>query len=518
MTESNRPPRVRPQVIIAASVLVGIAVMLVLSRFWLDAPAEAPEADASAAALPEPLDPGPPPAAAVEPSDTLPDTTGPEAIADPAIVEAAGPIRIVVLPIRISDPAAETIVESVRRAMLGAMRGMPNVEVVDVGTAELAMVAPANAGALDEDRLAYLAVSRRYDSPNVVEISEQSQAAVGPSWFITARALRANGSSGSGTGISKDGNFGPGSDPESIGVRFAERIVERAGRELVQATPTVAADDQREVIVDSLRPEEQRLQALLRLSADAYDSEVIAAAVDLAARSESAETRARVLGRLRQNVYDATLAQPLSSVLLSDPDAEVRKEAALALAAYAGDAGILPFLEYAQSNDGSAEVRLAARMATMDYDEQQAFKRETLLDRSLTPAERLAPTTISSGPRMMPMVRTFGAEQQEEARAYAEIVAGTDDPELKRRGLLELQQAVGLFPAFRGGWDPDPEIVDVLIDSAGVADESARRAALNVLRGLADNPNVRAVLETVLEDEPELATRARIAEALAESE
>jgi hypothetical protein len=204
------------------------------------------------------------------------------------------------------------------------------------------------------------------------------------------------------------------------------------------------------------------------------------------------------------DVYDTALAQPLNYALLSDPDAGVRKEAALGLASYLGEASTTTALESALRNDASAEVRLAARLSMMEYDEQQAFARATLLDRSLTPAERLAPTTLNRESQI-PRLSGSRADAQDRARAYAEILAGTDDPDLKLRSLTELNSV-----ARSAALALEPEIITVLVASIDIGNEDIQRISLGLLRREVANPEVRAVLEGVLENEPELAEELQI--------
>ena len=284
---------------------------------------------------------------------------------------------------------------------------------------------------------------------------------------------------------------------------FAEYVVRNAASPLSWNEST---GDLSSIVFDSTRSDQERLQALSQLARNGPNSEMIAAAIELGARSASAETRRRAWELLRRNSYDRALAPPLSNALLSDADPAVRKEAALALAAYLDDVSTLPALEHALGNDSSADVRLAARMSMMSFDEQQVFKRETLLDRSLTPAERLAPETIDSGLISPANVRSAASEEEEVARSYAEIVAGTDDPVLKVRGLEALRMHNMSGRSTRLG----PEIIDVLIASAGDEDGRVRLFAVNILTTQVENPEARAVLETLLREGPELPSQTRV--------
>jgi hypothetical protein len=100
----------------------------------------------------------------------------------------------------------------------------------------------------------------------------------------------------------------------------------------------------------------------------------------------------------------------------------------------------------------------------------------------------------------------------EEARAYAEIAGATDDVALKARALSFLQNELMFLLPDRSGLDG--EIVEVLLESMEVDDSNVRLSALSMLTPQAANPQVRAVLENVLEEDPELAEQAGVAEAL----
>jgi hypothetical protein len=217
--------------------------------------------------------------------------------------------------------------------------------------------------------------------------------------------------------------------------------------------------------------------------------------------------------------YDASLELPLSNALLSDPDAAVRTEAALGLQRYLDTAGGRAALDHAARSDASADVRLAAQMAMMDRDERQALHRETLLDRSLTPAERLAPKMLTAGEQGMSLSGSpEPAKAAEEALAYAEILSGTEDSDVRLTALSALREAtLGMLWTVRPRFDPGPEVIRALIETAEVADERVRRAALGTMRLHAGNPEIRAALESVVEGEPELSRELRIPEALVPS-
>jgi hypothetical protein len=431
-------------------------------------------------------------------------------------VTQSDPVRVIMLPLRVasSDPAAVAAAAAVRQSTLDALDAMSNVDIVSIGADELAAIVPRSAGPFIEDPLVYLIITHRYGGRVVAEISEIPEEIQfsSQSWKINLR-VSAPGTWGGRDGfVRKNGDPRVGDDAASLGDKYAEQIADNLDR---QSWPT-PSPDARNIAFDATRSEDERLRSLMSLLKEGSDAAVIGATVDLATRSSSAETRQRAWEVLREGAYDPALVQPLSYALLADSDAAVRREAALGLAAYLGDGTLSATLEQASRNDASPEVRLAARMATMNYDEQQAFKRETLLDRSLAPAERLAPSVIGISPMAGRLGRSYGTAETEEALAYAEIMAAVEDPELKRRALGELQRTI--FESGQrigaGLGASDSKIAGALIETSRQADERLRRQALIAMGPMARNPDVRAVLESVLENEPELAGELDIADRL----
>jgi hypothetical protein len=151
----------------------------------------------------------------------------------------------------------------------------------------------------------------------------------------------------------------------------------------------------------------------------------------------------------------------------------------------------------------------------MDFEEQQAFKREALLDRSLTPAERLAPTIVDNNLRWASSDRSSGPVSVEELLAYAEIMTAVEDPQLKIQGLGQLREAMlggSAFAARRPSAD-DATIVDAVIETSRHADERVRRQALMFLTTLAQlsgNADARAALESAVVSQPDLASELSI--------
>lgn len=519
MTDSRDQSPVRRPVVVTAILLVALAVMLVALRSWLDGPVAALDVSEEPAPVALAFEPEPvaEPAVEVEPQPTA-------AVEVPAVVTPE-PVKVIVLPIRSEsgDPAAEAFLHSVRGAMLRALYGR-GIEVIDVSAGEFAAVVPPDAGHLADDRLVYLAIRHRYGGLNVAEIFEESSAD-SPWWSISLEVVRNRGTARTGTSVGKNGDPRPENAPENIGIGFAETLSRNTTRESFAAAGTAGAEL---VLLDPIRSDQERLQSLRLLQEVGLNSAALAAAADLGTRSPSAATRRAVWTALRRAVYDPVLAQPLSIALLSDADAGVRAQAALALGAYLRESGVSSVLAQAQRNDSSPEVQLAARMSMLAYEERQTFTRETLLDRNLPPVERFAPT-LMAGSAEPSSYAAYGTAAAEEALAYAEIAAGTDDPELKVRALSALQTAS--MGANLGGVRPDaridPTITRVLIESAGHENERVRRSALTALtlhyrtartlpRWLTEPEEleIRAAFETVMREQPALATDLRIEETL----
>jgi len=527
---SGRTSTVRRPVVVISILLVLVAVLLVAFRSWLDRPA--PEIDIAtetvvpAESKPEPAEP------AVEPEPVLEsivvERPTPERIGVPVmVVTPPVPVTVIMLPARVASagPEAATVTEVVRQSTLRALRAMPDIDVVEISSAELSAVVPPTAGSLGEDSLVYLAVTRRHAGRVVAEISEIAMAE--SSWWFFNLRVHAPTGSGSSTGrVGKTGDLRPGGDVQFAGLQFAERIARDAKRVASESEPVAssgsAADAPRSIFLDATRADEERLRSLEQILMSGPDDTVLAVAVEMATQSTSAETRRRMWRLLRRSAYEPGLAQPLSFALLNDVDAAVRQEAALGLAAYVGEAATAVALEQASRNDPSTEVRLAARMATMTPGERQGFQRATLLDSNLTPAERLAPLIVDDRTILWAFEASSGNDQFEEAVAYAEVVAGIEDPALKLtilRALNTTMFSVGTTSGLAGA--DGSRIVDALIESSRHADNRVREQALESLLVAATQmgakPEARAVLESVLENEPALAAELGIERALARS-
>jgi len=515
VTDGREQSPVRRPVVVTAFLLVAVAVLLVALRSWLDRPTTddafvadaliAVPQDAQASNTEAALDDGPT-------ADMVSADAEPEISVQSSAQQE--PLKVVLLPARVDNSNAEAVflADAIRAATLGSLRGRADVEVADVGAAELAAVVLARADPPRAGILVLHDVSRRYGNATVAEI-EVNASNAGLCWAVSLEVVRSGGvgSVRRMMRIRRNGNPGPGNDPESIGSQYAGLIaVDTRARDAESAVRT----DARRVLIDATRSDDERTLALTTLGNQLLDPPSVTAAVELAARSASPETRKQIWSMLRR-ANDASLAAPMRIALQSDPDAAVRLEAALGLRRYLDEAGIRTAVAQAALGDTSADVRLAARMAMMDPGEERDFKLATLFDRSLTPSERVAPMNMGPNPIITGSPDDVGGELAALTLAYAEIISGTVDPEVKLSALSALQGMV-LAPTLIGSQrqEPDPALVRVLIETAASADERLQRAALYAMRPYADHPEIRTVLASVLEANRQLAYQLNIPGAL----
>src|SRR5690606_26794870 len=102
--------------------------------------------------------------------------------------------------------------------------------------------------------------------------------------------------------------------------------------------PETELADSRAVVLDQTLSDRRRASALITplsgnpgcmpSAANFFDTQIVAAAIQLATQSTDADVRGRVWAALR-DVHDPALAQPLLQALTSDPDRSVRYQAAL---------------------------------------------------------------------------------------------------------------------------------------------------------------------------------------------
>jgi hypothetical protein len=252
--------------------------------------------------------------------------------------DAPGATRILVLPARYDgdDPAAEQVLESVLQATLAVLNDAPEVSIMTLNAAQLALL-PPNAASGRSGQVGLWAVVGRYGADVVAEISEDS-APDAASWNLRMSMSRQSGAAG-GTSVplSKTGEPGPSEGVQGIGERFASRILGLAARSVLNSGIRNSAS---RLLLDTTLPVQERVNSLIRLSVFVMNRDEIDAAAVLAAElSTPAMTRRVIWQTLARTAFEPALVEPLRRAMLSDPDPLVRAEAATALQRYI-DVGI----------------------------------------------------------------------------------------------------------------------------------------------------------------------------------
>ena len=510
MTE-NRSQGTVSRPLSVALILFGAALFLATLHFWRAPPTEGSGIDDPASLA---VDTG----NKVTIAEPLPDIVSTPETATTEVQSSAfvlsKPLKVVILPARSEtpDPAALAAADAVRQATLGALRGVAYIDVVDLSDGDLAAALPPGARPMRENIAGYLAVSSRYAADMVAEVFERS-VPDNSEWSIRLfyQWPASFNTSDGRVGISDAASFGD--EARSLGAEFAELISRNA---IINAQLYQHAAGRRGVLLDATRTEDERSAALVGLAdAGLLDGEMLAAAAAFTGSVTSASRRESLWGTLWRSSFDPTLGQSMSYALLSDADAGVRTEVAIGLSGYLADGGIKAALEHASRNDSNDRVRLAARMAMMTADERQTLKRETLLDQSLTPAQRLAPSMFFGGASQTSPSTGFDRGQAEAVLAYAEILREASDPDTWSGAIAGLYLTISRASPFSGSAsDVDPMVTRALLVSAEIEDGHVRRVALQALTALVDNPDVRAALEAVLAEQPQLAAELQIAEVL----
>jgi hypothetical protein len=407
--------------------------------------------------------------------------------------------RIAVLPARLEheDAQARALLDSIRQALVIRLGSAPEVaELISLTEQQLAGMVPEAGATVPEDMRLYLAIVRRLGDVLVVEIAESSQPG-SAHWSV---GLRFNGpqTRAALSSVRVDRSGRSNADSERIAAKFAEEILDLTARSLLE----LAAGIVRAPLAEA-RTDREQLTALAALGPTGFDNDVLARAVSLGAGAVAAADRRSAWLLLRDRVYDPVLAESLSYALLSDPDASVREAAAETLGMYISAPSALAALEYAAANDASDAVRLTSQMASMNRDELASFALATLLDRSLAPEDRIAPM-IQSGSRVLDdgLSRLYSPADIELAQALLEIVAASDDSAVRSQGLSQLQQLT--LRAYASG-GLAPELSTVLSEGLANPDMQTRLGVVRMLSILATVPEVRALLENVAEQDPQLA-------------
>jgi HEAT repeat protein len=246
--------------------------------------------------------------------------------------------------------------------------------------------------------------------------------------------------------------------------------------------------DARAVVLNAALSDGERVDALRRLplhSPGAYDDAIVAAAVEIATTSGSANRRAYVW-RVMHGVGHQYLVEPLLQSLAYDANDHVRREAAMTLGDFRDEPRVRAALTQVQARDASEAVREAARLALLSAQERNDLALNTLLDETLPARERLYALTISDGRRIRHVPLTAEA-----ARAVFEIATSSKDAEIRSSAWMRLYSSRTANPAFAGA---------LLDDVANHPSPTVRRAAARTLELYRDDPDVQAALEQAQSD------------------
>ena len=277
-------------------------------------------------------------------------------------------------------------------------------------------------------------------------------------------------------------------------------------------SPEQMAAENRQILFDTGRSEEERLEALQYFNTylggvDAAGVDVVDAGVRLLENSSSPQIRNRVLYALG-DVSDPRLVPSLSRLLAYDTDVAVRRLSASMLAKFSDDPDVRELLELAEANDADPSVREAAAVAKLPAAERMQHRRDVFFNEDLSPVERLMELNIgfssSSGESPIEM-------DQEIARELVDIAVNGPSPDDQALALTVLYYVGSYFPDF----EPDPALRLPLLDMLeNDPEQGMRGAAAHALRIFTDEPDIRAALENARDNSPDRQTRNAAAHAL----
>jgi hypothetical protein len=229
-----------------------------------------------------------------------------------------------------------------------------------------------------------------------------------------------------------------------------------------------------------------------------FDKDVIAAIVQLGARSSDADVRGGIWAGVRDfAIDDPSLVQALMQSLSSDKDESVRSQAATTLNRFLDKPGVLAALQRAAAEDSSREsrvacciltVREAAERASIATRDLRGWARSTLFDESLPARSRLLHVGGWSPDGRFSMLSQSDGEA---ARVVFDIGRREQNPAVRAMAWDSLRGAA-----------PNESFVPVLVeDLTGNPNQNVRANAAQVLQKYADNPDVRRAFERALNDQ-----------------
>jgi hypothetical protein len=277
---------------------------------------------------------------------------------------------------------------------------------------------------------------------------------------------------------------------------FAAMVADTVENATLKEQSTVIAEAHATALNTALADDE-RVKALFDLFDEtapvpgAFDSAVVAAAVEIGSSSRDAQARETAWAVLR-GIDDSYVIQPLLYALANDREENVRREAALTLGYFVELPGVRDALARAAANDPSPEVavsccaptvREAARYALLSEEERRALAVQTVLDESLPAEQRLRPFNSSFDGRDIPLVDDAAA------RAVFDIGARSANPAIR-------SSAWQLLGAVRNA-DFKPLLLE---DLASHPADNVRLGAAFALAHYVADPAVRAALERARND------------------
>lgn len=254
----------------------------------------------------------------------------------------------------------------------------------------------------------------------------------------------------------------------------------------------------------------ERADALSRIGTKRASDAVVAAVVELGTNAEDPQIRNRAWSAMK-GVGNRYLVQPLIDALAGDPDYNVRRSAAFTLGDFLAEPGVRGALARAAEEDAEDTVRSAARRSLTSNEEIYSSAIATLLDESLPARRRLSAVRGVDG--VFGMLAGSGIPigmtlDEQALRKVLEITTSTNDANVRSLGWIVLgQQAT------------ESEFIGPLLDDAlGHASARVRRSAVSALEKHVDDPNVRAALERLRDEDPAWEVRRGAREALGEVE
>lgn len=435
----------------------------------------------------DPIRPDPSPAAPMaQPVGAA--TQDAAAVLDTAAATPVDALRFLVLfrPETGADPQAVASASECHDAVVNHMRAVPQFEVIAPGTASYA--ADGSFGPTDQDKQA----AQAHGASHLLVIStemgcEASLFDAGTGQFVP----------GAGGGqLLASGGFAPS----------ASRLTQSLREKFLFSPEELWAEARRKVLDASL-PERERASVLWSfgqyrqmapsLARRPLDSDVIAAAAQLATASADAELRASIWAVLR-GVRNERLVEPLLKALASDTEASIRMQAAFSLRPFLDEPGVREALLRAAAEDPDSvptvvcclyTVREAAERAAVPDAQFREWVRGKLYDESLPVRSRLRPLAPSSMDGRFLFLRDvgFGAEA---ARVVFDLGRRSQDPDIRQMAwdiLGHAPEDAAFIPQFLRDLEDHP-------------DEYVRANAAKLLYRHAEDPAVAKALEAARND------------------